>query len=300
MTTTDPAGTVNVTARPYRGLSVQEVDDPYDGAAMRSWALGRDFYRRTRYVLAHRATSAALLRVELAATDGLFARVEDLVVLARPDQLIWTRHPLVDVGHLSALCDVALKHRRPGVTTYAVTGRYEHVNFVHRPEPVTLYVDEVVPPDRPKLAEMVREVVAFDADLPPIRIVTRLLSLPMLARSQQGRPLLPCAGAGAGPAAADYLDSGPDYRPDWTLVGCSRSAQIYQHHYGAPPPRLVDICPERVCTPVRPEGSAEGHRRVTKCCLLERGIRADEGTATVPWGASLDEVRAAVKAVLGI
>jgi hypothetical protein len=294
------AEAVNLTARPYRGLSVQEVDDPYDVAAMRSWALGRDFYRRTRYVLAHRGPSAALLRVELAEADGLFAPVEDLVVLSRPDELIWIQHPPTDVGRLSALCDVALKHRRPGVTTYAVTGRYEHVNFVHRPQPVTLYVDEVVPPDRPKLVEMVRQVVAFDEDLPPIRIVARLLSLPMLSRSQRGRTLLPCAGAGAGPADADYLDSGPEYRADWSLVGCTRSAQIYEHHYDAPAPRLVDICPERVGAPVGREGSTEGHHRLTKCCLLERGIRAEAGTATVPWGANLDEVRAAVKAVLGV
>lgn len=284
---------VNVTARPYRGLSVQRVEDPGDIVATRSWALGRDFYRRTRYVLAHRDTSATLLELDLGETDGLFAPAEAVTVLARTDQLLWIHHPQTDVGHLSALCDVALQQRRPGVTTYVVTGRYQHVNFVHRPQPVTLYVDEVVPPDRPKLVETVRQVVAFDEDLPPLRIVSRLLSLPMLSRAQRGRVLLPCSGAGSGAAEADFLDSGPAYRPDWSLVGCTRSAQIYEHHYGAAAPRVVDICPERVCTPVD-----HAQLRVTKCCLLERGIRVESNTATVPWGATLDEVRTALKAVL--
>jgi hypothetical protein len=39
---------------------------------------------------------------------------------------------------------------------------------------------------------------------------------------------------------------------------------------------------------------------LTKCCLLERGIEVDGGTAVVPWGANLDEVRAALRALCGL
>ena len=39
---------------------------------------------------------------------------------------------------------------------------------------------------------------------------------------------------------------------------------------------------------------------LTKCCLLERGIEVDGATAVVPWGANLDEVRAALRALCGL
>jgi hypothetical protein len=39
---------------------------------------------------------------------------------------------------------------------------------------------------------------------------------------------------------------------------------------------------------------------LTKCCLLERGVQVDGTTAVVPWGASLDEVRTALRALCGL
>ena len=39
---------------------------------------------------------------------------------------------------------------------------------------------------------------------------------------------------------------------------------------------------------------------LTKCCLLERGIDVNGTTAVVPWGANLDEVRAALRALCGL
>ena len=39
---------------------------------------------------------------------------------------------------------------------------------------------------------------------------------------------------------------------------------------------------------------------LTKCCLRERGIEVNGTTAVVPWGANLDEVRAALRELCGI
>jgi hypothetical protein len=39
---------------------------------------------------------------------------------------------------------------------------------------------------------------------------------------------------------------------------------------------------------------------LTKCCLLERGIEVNGTTAVVPWGANLDEVRAALRLLCGV
>jgi hypothetical protein len=108
--------------------------------------------------------------------------------------------------------------------------------------------------------------------------------------------LLPCRGSGlpAGPGVS-FLDTHPAYHPDWLLVGCERSRQFHEHFYGSDPPR-VDLCPR--ARAARP--GQQGTRVLTKCCLLERGIEADGRSAVVPWGANLDEVRAALRALCGL
>jgi hypothetical protein len=56
----------------------------------------------------------------------------------------------------------------------------------------------------------------------------------------------------------------------------------------------VDLCPK-----LRAAG-LPGARVLTKCCLLERGVQVDGATAVVPWGANLDEVRTALRALCGL
>jgi len=182
------------------------------------------------------------------------------------------------------------------VLAYAVTGKYRHVNFIWRPQPVTVLVDEVVPPHPAKLADMARQALAFDEDLPPVRLIERLISIPQLMRSaRRGPRLLPCQGAGgalAGHADPEFLDRGPPYRSDWTLVGCRRSEQIFEQLYGHQP-ESVSFCPELsgITAPA-------GTRRLTKCCLTERGISTQGAVAVVPWGARLEEVRTALAHVI--
>jgi len=284
----------NLTARPYRGLSVQDVEVEITTGALTNWIVGRDVYRRTEFVLARRNGRAALVTVEKAAGPDLFVPVVGARVVATAEQVVQIDSPDTDVGNATAVAEIAGRHRTPGALAYVVTGRYRHVNFIWRPEPVVLYVDEVVPPHPPKLVDMVRQAVGFDEDLPPVQVVSRLISLPMLMRTRpQPRYLLPCRGAGSRTAGAEvsYLDAGPAAREDWALVGCERSRQIYQHHYGDLP-ATIDFCPETVAAP------GVSGARLTKCCLLERGIRVDGNVAVVPWGANLDEVRSAVTAVV--
>ena len=43
------------------------------------------------------------------------------------------------------------------------------------------------------------------------------------------------------------------------------------------------------------EGAPGPERTLLKCCLRERGIEREGARMIVPWGASLEEVRAALK-----
>lgn len=286
----------NTRAHPYRGLSVQDADVPLTEADLLRWLLGREVYRRTEYLALRRGGQTALLAVRKASLEPLFSPVVEARLLAGPAEVVEVSAPDADVGNATALATAALADRRPEARAYLVTGRYEHVNLIWEPRPLDVRVVEVVPPHPPKLYEQARRVVAFDEDLPPIALSLDAVSIHDLAA---GHPapgyLLPCRGSGVDlPAPVSFLDTRPPRRGDWLLIGCERSMQFHRHFYGDEPPR-VDLCPLR-----RVEQSAAGGRTLVKCCMLERGVDVAGDVATVPWGASLDEVREALRLLTGV
>jgi hypothetical protein len=159
------------------------------------------------------------------------------------------------------------------------------VNFIVAPSPKRIRVVEVVPPHPPKLLEMARAVLDFDEELPPIELDHEAIDMRSLARGSD-HYLFPCRCAGLEIGArVDFLDAGPP-RADWTLIGCERSRQIHEALYGGDPSARIDFCP-RLTT-------AGDGAELIKCCLLERGIERDGDRLVVPWGATLEEVRAAI------
>ena len=276
-----PPAPPNLRSHPYRGLSVQEVDVPLTPEAITEHLLGREVYRRTEFLALRRGGDTALVEVRHD-TGPLFAPVTAVRVHSGPADTAWIEAPDVDVGNATALAGAAV----PGALTTVVLGSFEHVNFIHRPQPVTIRVTEVVPPEPPKLLAQARQCVAFDEDLPPVDLVLDAVRVEDLAHAHPAAHyLLPCRGSGADLGGADvaYLDTRPAERADWLMIGCERSLQFHEHFYGDDPPR-VDLCPRQRQAP-------PGAVTLTKCCLLERGLEVDGHAAVVPWGANLDEVR---------
>jgi hypothetical protein len=290
----DPAP--NTVTRPYRGLSVQEVDVALTSEDLVPYLLGREAYRRTEYLALRNGTQTAVVGVRKAAAEPLFSPIVEARVLAHPDEVVWLDSPETDVGNATALARAALAHRRAGVRAYVVQGRYEHVNFIWDPAPVRVRVTEVIPPEPPKLLAMAEQVVAFDEDLPPLELVLETVDIRQLAASSPASSyLLPCRGSGVDLGSEVwFLDTRPAERSDWLLIGCERSLQFHRHFYGDEPPR-VDICPCRRSADA-PTGSA---LTLTKCCLLERGVEIYGSTAVVPWGSNLDEIRQALRTLTG-
>lgn len=280
----------NATTRPYRGLSVQEVDVPLTEPDLLRYLLGREVYRRTDYLVLRNGEDTALAGVRKESLEPLFSPVIEARVFAGPDEVVSVVSEETDVGNATALAEVALAHARPGARAYVVTGSYEHVNFIWEPAPVRVLVTEVVPPEPPKLFAMAQQAVAFDEDLPPIELVLDAVDIREIAAAHPAdRYLLPCRGSGIDlGGAVEFLDTRPAERHDWLLVGCERSLQLHRHFYGDEPPR-VDICPR-----TRTEGR-DTDLTLAKCCLLERGVEMDGRRAVVPWGANLDEVRQALR-----
>lgn len=292
-----PEPAPNTITRPYRGLSVQEVDVPLTPASIEGLLSRREIYRRTAFVVLRNGAQSALAAVRPADPGPLFSPVAELRLLSGPGTTAWITDPGTDVGNATALAEVARRHQRDGVLAYVVQGRFEHVNFIWRPAPVRIRVTEVIPPHPPKLLAMAGQVVAYDEDLPPIDLVLDAVDVDDLIDANPApHYLLPCRGSGM-PAhgRVSFLDTHPPYRGDWLLIGCERSRQFHEHFYLTDPSR-VDLCPKaRVVA-----GGQDAGRVLTKCCLLERGVEAGGATAVVPWGANLDEVRAALRALCGV
>jgi hypothetical protein len=267
----------NFIARPYRGVSVQDAPG-LDEASLRSWLIGRRVYRRTEFVVAACGGSFAVVQVEHPVDDDVLATVADLRVLAGPDEVAFVVDPSVDTGNASQMARCA----RAGARVTVVRGRFEHVNFIVEPAPRRVRVLEVIPPEPPKLLEMVRAVVDYDEDLPPVELEYEAIDLRDLA--PPGPTMFPCRCSGL---EGEFLDAGPPTLGDWTLVGCERSRQIHVALYGAEPRARVDFCPRVVGSPDGPT--------LMKCCLFERGVRREGASMVVPWGAALDEVREALR-----
>jgi hypothetical protein len=284
----------------YRGVAVARDDGPFDEASLRTRFLGREAYWKTRFLVVRPHDDAdarvALLAVARDPGDALFSPITAVELLAGPGECAFVHRPEVDTAIPSALAAVAAEV--PDARAVVVQGRYEHVNFVVDADPLRVVVREVVPPHPAKLVDQARRVVDVTEDLRPLRLESAVVDLADLARrAPASHYLLPCRGGGSEVpgAAVSYLDERPE-PADWTLLGCERSRQIHQWFYGRDAPR-VDLCPR-----VDPAAAGPG-ALLTKCCLQQEEL--DEGVATgpegettwvsVPWGASLEHVREALR-----
>ena len=281
----------NVVPRRYRDVSVAEIDRPLDAASLREHLLGRDSYRRTRFIIARHGEQTAVVRVERATEEPLFSPITGVEVLALPHECALLRLPDVDTAVPSQLAAAAVA-QAPGARCVVVHGRYEHLSFILDPRPLRVTVVEVVPPEPPKLLDQCRRVLETADELPPIELVLHPVDLRELGGDGDGRDrLLPCRGSGVTLDGVEvaYLDQHPEHR-DWLLLGCARSREIHRWFYGDDAD-CRDICPRRVEAP---------SPVLTKCCLLEEHLEGTPGRVTVPWGASLDLVRSGLREVARI
>jgi hypothetical protein len=278
----NPLG-ANFIARPYRGVSVQEVST-LDPSALLDHIRSRRVYKRTEFLVAVCGERRALVQVERDEGHEVLVPVRDARLLAGPDDVTFVSDPGIDTANASQLARVA----RSRATI--VEGKFGHVNFILDPAPLRVRVVEVVPPEPPKLLEMARAVLDYDEDLPPVELDYEPIDLRALAAAHPAeRHMFPCRCSGLD---GDFLDAGPPEAADWTLVGCERSREIHVALYGREPSARVDFCP-------RGTDDRDGPT-LMKCCLLERGIERDGARWIVPWGASLEEVRGALRGLAGV
>jgi hypothetical protein len=286
--TAGAAGTrPNLVPGEYRGVAVADVPCPLDAPSLAAHLVGREAYRRTRFIVVRQESDTAVVAVEKESAEPLFAPVTAVELLVGPADCVFLHRPDLDTavpGHLAR----AAREDAPGVRGVVVQGRYGHVSFIIDPEPLRVTVREVVPPRPPKLVDQASRLLDVAENLPPIELVSELVHLSELAGSRPSAAyLLPCRGGGVAVAGAStwYLDERPARRP-WVLVGCERSQQIHEWFYGERAEQ-VDMCPRKA-------GPSSGPV-LTKCCLLEREVVVEENRVVVPWGATLDQISDALR-----
>lgn len=279
----------NFVPLPYRRVSYQPYQGEMSEAAIRQHLAGREIYRRTDVIILHNDRQQfAVVAVQRAEDDGLFTRAAALELLALPEDCLFIHSPNTDPANRSALAQLAVEHGVTADKTLIVQGAFDHINLIHRPQPLTIRVVEVSPPEPPKLFKMAQHVLSY-ADLPPIRLQLECIELPTLC--PQPPPvayLVPCRSGGLDGLGAPvfFLDERPAERQDWTLIGCERSLQFHRHYYQDEPPR-IEMCPRRLAAP-------SPLPTLVKCCLFEFDSEYIGNTATVPWGANLPMVEKAL------
>jgi hypothetical protein len=280
----------NIVPGAYRGVAVTSVDCDLDEESLRRHFIGREAYRRTRFIALRNGPQTAVVAVQKASRGSLFSPITELQLLVGPDDCVYLEDPEVDTAIPTALAQAAT-NGAPGKRGVVVQGRYGHVSFIIDPSPLRITVREVTPPYPAKLLDQARRVLALAEDLPPVELVPDVVELDTLAQSRRSTSyLLPCRGGGVAVegATTDYLDEHPGRR-HWTLIGCERSEQIHEWFYGERAPQ-VDICPWK-----RPGGTGA---ILAKCCLLESDIEIEDGRVIVPWGASLAQISQALTALV--
>jgi hypothetical protein len=252
--------------------------------------LSREVYRRTDIVILHGAhQELAVAAVQRTDCEDLFTRVEAVEVLALPGECVFIQSLDTDPANRSALAKLAREQVIGPDRTVVVQGTFDHINVIHRPDPLVLRVVEVAPPEPPKLYKMAEQVLSY-ADLPPICLELERIDLRELSAGIQSEAyLVPCRSGGLDDLGAPvyFLDERPPVRQPWTLIGCERSLQFHRHYYGDEPPQ-VEMCPRKL-TP------ASDRVTLLKCCLLEFDIEQDGRTVVVPWGADLPMVERALR-----
>jgi hypothetical protein len=261
-------------------------------AAIHAHLMGREAYRRTDYVVLRKEETTAVAAITAPDRESLFSPIDSVEVIALPDTCVYATMPEVDPGNRSALATAAHELGIGPEGTLVVSGKYDHVNFIHRPDPLVIRVVEVAPPDPPKLFGLAQHVLSY-ADLPPIRLELEPINLNDLAAGAEPAAfLVPCRSGGLDSFSAPiyFLDERPETRQDWLMIGCERSLQFHRHYYGDEPPQ-IEMCPRKLA------GSRE-EPTLLKCCLLEFDIELDGQIAVTPWGADLVQVEAALRRLI--
>lgn len=276
-------------------VSVKRVSFPLTGEDIRKNLLNKLAYKRTKYIALNNGEEWAIVGIRKPETKNLFTRIEEVNIISMPGSTKYIEDPEIDVLSPTRMAE---KAQELGAETLIIKGMFEHVSFIHKEKLVPLTVLEVVPPEPPKLAELVKKALYSGNIGKPVKIMSRIIDLrEMTSKCKSQNIVFPCHASGLkSNGKTFYLDERPEFSQEalgnMSLIGCDLSLMIFKTLYGVEP-EFYNFCPKKRAIDMQPE-----QLTLTKCCEIKEGYERIGNTAIVPWGATLKEVEDALNNLL--
>ncbi|QLH75526.1 MAG: hypothetical protein HPY73_08885 [Methanomassiliicoccales archaeon] len=271
-----------------KDVSFREVEFELTMENITAMAEGKSAYTRTEFMVLKNGNNVAVVRVLKRPGKELFRPITSIEVISLPKDTVYIKDERVDVLNVSELAELVKEN---GGLTVVVSGMFNHVSFLHADELLTLRVVDVVPPTPSKLSVLVRK--AMSSGLVELPIIIEQVDIDLNQKEglvKTDAVMFPCRASGLfSSKRIYYLDETPAVEGDVTLIGCDLSRRIFRSVYGRDAP-CIDICPKNLVVD-------DGTPTMIKCCKVKEGHEISGNIASVPWGATVQDVAGGVRAL---
>ncbi|UCG68212.1 MAG: hypothetical protein JSV09_10340, partial [Thermoplasmata archaeon] len=276
-------------------VSIKKVSFTLNNDEINKNLLDKPVYKKTNYLLLNNKDQWAVVMIHKARDEDLFSEIKKIEIISLPESTKFLEDPKIDVLSPSMMAE---KAEEIGCETLIIKGKFEHVSFIHNEKPEPLMVLEVVPPEPPKLVEMVKDILYSGRIKKPVKIIPEIIDLKEISKRYQNQNIVfPCHASGlSSEMKTFYLDQKPELTDEQfksiCLIGCDLSLKIFKTIYGVEP-EFFNFCPKKKAIEMQPD-----HPAITKCCEIKEGHEKVGNIMIVPWGATQKEVENALSELL--
>jgi hypothetical protein len=275
-------------------VSLKKVSFPLNEDEILENLIGKSGYKKTKFMVLNNEEDWAVVSIKKPQAKSLFSKIEGVEVISLPDSTQYIEDPEIDVLSPTKMAE---KAEEIGAKTLIIKGKFEHVSFIHDEIPQPVRILEVIPPEPPKLVELVKKALYSGNVNKPVKIVPDILDLRKMSEKCKNQIIVfPCNASGLeSEKEFYYLDERPDFSEEKKkicLIGCDLSLRIFKTIYGFEP-EFYNFCPKK-----RALERQVNFPSIAKCCGVKSGHELIKNVAIVPWGATSKEVEDALNDIL--
>jgi len=278
-----------------KDVSIKKVEFHLTEKEIQKNLVNKLAYKRTKFIILNNKDDWAVVKIKKPEVKNLFSKIQNVKIISMPGSTKYVEDGNIDVLSPTRMAE---KAEELGKETLIVKGKFEHVSFIHKEKPIPVIVFEVVPPEPPKLVELVKKVLYSGNINKPVKMIPKILNLCELEKHCKNQNILfPCyASELKSDKKTFYLDQRPKFSKEElqsvSLIGCDLSLRIFKTIYGFEP-EFFNFCPKKRIIDMQLEQFT-----ITKCCKIKKGHERIGNVVVVPWGANLKEVEEALGDIL--
>lgn len=278
-------------------VSLKKVLFPLTEKEIQKNLIGKPVYKKTKFIVLNNKKDWAVVGIHRSQPKTLFSKIEGVNIISLPDSTRYLEDPDIDVLSPTKMAE---KAEEMNTKTLVIKGKFEHVSFIHDEKSKPVRVLEVVPPEPPKLIELVKKALYSGNINKPLKIIPDILDLRSPSKKCKKQIIVyPCNASGLkSKKQFFYLDERPDITKEMMksicLIGCDLSFKIFKTVYGFEP-EFYNFCPKKRALKMQSD-----YPIITKCCEIKEGYEIIENIIVVPWGATQKEVEEGLSKLLRI